>query len=442
MIGYIMQSFILKERVDMSKMPPDTYNAMPITNQDLTSLTVVKPKKSNQIGIVIVNFLRNKLLLNLVVSIFKYQPGVKLYIVEQGIYNKELELFYDMLTAKGHEIIYAGFDAGLSHCRNLGVAKVTEPYVMWCDNDNLFLETTKLDLAIEKLKSYNLDILGLAELFDNKIRHYEVNLTIRLNQVIYKEAETTPDITRCDMCMNCCVARTEIFKGLQWDSRMKLAEHLDFFLTAKQIGMKVACSEITISNQNVQDTHDIVYTSFRNRNKNFWILYAQKWAVRDIVGLDGNAWTIPCDTQPMANNTVVQNIPKVENVKANEVIIKPLKIEQVVSTSASKILAEFNSIITVGGTSCILTKKTCAEAYKREPITNPIYIAAAITAQQKQILQSRGFDFTGNTISKQDIEIRVEPKFTTTYELSSSIEGYRFKLPCPTNKYLSNRGLL
>lgn len=61
-----------------------------------------------------------------------------------------------------------------------------------------------------------------------------------------------PACRAVDVVANFFIAKTEKIRALRWDGDLKLGEHQDFFLRAKQAGLKVAtCSDVKVYHKQV-----------------------------------------------------------------------------------------------------------------------------------------------------------------------------------------------
>lgn len=161
------------------------------------------------------------------------------------------------------------FDTGLSEGRNVLVNHVSTDYFLLCDDDYVFESRTDLDRALEVLKENKLDIVGgeyynyvnipNLKVFVRQITHpfrllrfflhrykrsaYIGNFVMKDKdcelQVSYLPPEK--EITRCDLVNNFFIAHTATVRSMGgWDKELKMGEHEDFFLRAKQKGLQVA----------------------------------------------------------------------------------------------------------------------------------------------------------------------------------------------------------
>jgi hypothetical protein len=410
----------------LPEIPIISNTILPISNLELENIKIISPDKNNEIAIMIVHFLRDQLLLNTLKSIFEYQPGCKIYIADQGVFNKNLNKLYYMLEKNGHQIIYTGFDAGISHCRNQLVKNIKEPYIYWQDDDVLFLSTTNLKSALRILKKYDdLGILGFQEYSKNKITHYEMHLLIENRRIKYipawRDVDKNSDITYCDMVINDALAKKEVFNDILWDERLKLAEHLDFFLQIKfNSKWKVAFANIYTQHQDIEIL-DPNYKLFRDRNKYFFQYYVDKWNIDYLHNLEFKT-NKPYKIEVFQENKAVES-----SEKENIINSKSLELELL---SFIKILNQFNYDYCITGITC--TELVCNKTIKTIPISIsiPRYDKPLIKS-----LESYGYLCTEDTISIDFITIKLSTEYIIKKKNYINNNNH-FYVPCPVVRYL------
>ena len=408
-----------------------TESLLQISEKEAELFTVVSPSKENNIGIVISHFLRDKCLVKTIESIFKYAPGVKLYIADQSIYNKALMKVYDKLIKSGHEVYFVGFDAGLGKSRNYAVQKVKEPYIFWTDNDILFTEETNLQKAIDVLEAHpTIGFVGLQERDGNEINHYEVDLEIKNNAVIYTDAWKNPknqkeNYLKCDMVINDVMARKKVFNNAIWDDRLKLAEHLDFFLNVKyHTKWKVACINSFLNHQETEKDNN--YNMYRSRTKFFWQYYIQKW---DINILDGTNYKSK-EIWKIEKNVILESkeviIPTKEKIPLPILSIK----EEITKLDTKITIQALLETVSSFHIPFVLIKESCGEAifYNDTKIDTKILSIAVNTKEAKtNILQLLNI----KQQEMMDIEIRIFNKIK--HRMYCGIEC---QVPLPAMGYL------
>jgi len=408
----------------MPKLLADTL--LPITDEQLSELKIVSPSRDNIIAVVFDNFLRDQAIFNLIQSIFLYQPGVKIYIAEQSVYHPNTQKLYDMMIEKGHEIIYCGFDCGISVARNTAIKKVNEPYIFVADSDNLFTKKTKLKKLINILeKNPELGFLSLYEYDDDKLNPYEINLVRKEDKLFYENISLDDEIRNndffyCDYTMNVGMSRKELFDEVVYDNEMKLAEHLDFFLQIKyNTKWKVGCAtKISINNQNIPLKNEL-YDQYRCRNKMYWKLYINKWHLTEINKyiLSAERYVTDIETKP---------------IKIIENIISPVKN----TTDKVNDLELFTDILEAHCIDYYLIKDTCLQYVNHSPFSNDIYIAARLNPNVIIELRKKYKQISENIFTKNNIIFNVSPDVPKNSKEHYIIGKKKYKIPCPVLKYL------
>lgn len=407
------------------EMPILTHSICPLTSMDFKNLHVIPPDKNNDIAVCIVTFLRDKLLLKNIKSVLKYQPGVKIYIADQGIYDPLKDVLYKMLESEGHKIIYTGFDCGLSVSRNKLIESVKEPYLFLMDDDLEFLPETDLIKLKEYLEEFpNAGLVGCSMYVNGDIKHYEVDLEIIDNKVYYYDANKKPEnknkeIFFTDMVFNCFLSRKELFEKPIYNNYLKVAEHLDSFLTIKyKTQWNVLASKVPIKNQNV-NIHNPIYDKFRQRNIYFFQFYRDLWNIDTIVGMDKKPFYIKTYENQQSTKKVVHITPLI---------------------NADEVLIEFTDILDEENVPYYLMKKTCLQYIKNYSILDPLYIAFKTSPTLIEKLKHKGYSYNSsrNTFIKGDFTIYQESGIPSKYKIYNEYKGKNFKVPFPVVTYLQN----
>lgn len=208
-------------------------------------------------------------------------PGVRIHLVDDG---RPSALSIDGFPP---EVTHyrTDFDIGLSAGRNLGVSKVTTPYVAVFDDDFKVTEASPIAEVVEYMETDHpeVDIMCL-RLKNNRgeTLTYSANLEERESAAGSKFLRRTgagpAQVDRhkvCHMGFNCMVARTETLRRHQWDPDLKLAEHWDFFLRARDAGLTVGVyMEGWI--RHVRGKGSRLYRRYRNRVGRFRRLALRK----------------------------------------------------------------------------------------------------------------------------------------------------------------------
>jgi hypothetical protein len=402
-------------------LPILTESPLPIDKKDVDDF-YPQTVKQHDFAIMFDNFLRDKITFELIKSIQTHYPTVKMYIGEQGVFNPIKDRLYKKLENAGHEIVYCGFDAGLSVCRNKMVEAIKEPYIFYCDSDNLFIEQTKIEMLQRILN--NDETIGLVSCYETnqtRINHYEKNLKIDNKNICYleipsEERDSNLNYFYCDMTQNVGLVRKDVFKTIKWDNRMKLAEHLDFFLLLKyKSSWKVACSTNVFINNQMYAFKNEKYNAYRNRNKEYWILYESKWKVDSI-----NNWFILKECKSTPSNETVYVAPIVINKGVVEE--QELSLEQAIFN--------FWDEIEPYQRCSFLTKLSCLDVVKNKTfITKKLSISTKTEAIKKEIIS-----IYNNKNRLFTLDINVEPVRPLK---SVKIKHMNFNVPYPVVHYLT-----
>lgn len=415
-------------------VPLLTKSLFPITKKQAEDIEIIPPSPENNIGIVFSHFLRDKCVLETVEAIFKHAPGIKIYIADQSIYNENLMILYSRLMKAGHEIHFVGFDAGLGRSRNYIVKQVKEPYVFWMDNDTLITEQTDFKKAIKILEEHKeIGFVGMQEYDDKELNHYEVDLSIKNKLVVYLDAHNNPknitsEYLKCDMTVNVVMARREVFNDVLWDEDMKLAEHLDFFLSVKY---KTKWKVVSIDSftQHQETPKNIFYNPYRGRGEYFWQFYPRKW---DIIGLDGMQYKGKA-IYTIKNNLTMEfvGVETPDEIIKEEIPTPILPIKEEITKLDTKItiksLLEKVSSLHIP---FVLIKESCGEAifYNETKLDTKILSIAVNTKEAKtNILQLLNI----NQQEMMDIEVRIFNKIKPRMYC-----GIGCQVPLPAMGYL------
>jgi hypothetical protein len=365
-----------------------------------------------------------------------------------------------MLKDKGHEIIYAGYDAGISRCRNLLVKASTEPYIYWQDDDVCFISSTNLTKPLKILKNNSkIGVVGLQEYTKDKINHYEMLLNIENGLVIYTPVWENPEnikkeFIHCDMVINDVMAKREIFKEVMWDENLKLAEHLDFFLQLKyNTKWQVVYTNVFVRHQDIEVDNPAYKQYFRGRNKYFWQFYVDKWHITHLHNLEfkSNApWKIYIF--PFCETAIVPIIEKensahIESVEIEPIIIKEPIIEEKIPANLidlEAVLSKFVEILNKNKCDYVIIDKTCAEMVCKGKLnTSPLMISINnFTKPLIEILEQNGFKFNQDTncVSLSEIDIAIYQKRisnTKNYTFKNKV----YRVPLPVISYLQKLDL-
>jgi len=177
------------------------------------------------VTIIIKTFLRPNALANLLQSIKKYYPNIKIYVADDSDKPR--------IRKDVDEYFVLPFDSGISYGRNYLIDRVKTKYVMLLDDDTIFTENTKIEWALEVFNQSNkIDLVSgyyLPEIFYGSLTKDNNNLVRNM-----RLARTIIDgFPIFDFVPNFFVAKTEKLKNIKWNEKLKILEHTEFFWRAK-----------------------------------------------------------------------------------------------------------------------------------------------------------------------------------------------------------------
>lgn len=432
----------------MLNLPLPLNTILSITEKEADSLKIVRPIKNNEIAVIFDNFLRDKITYNLLDSIARFAPGVKIYISEQGVYDVNMQRLYERLKEHGHEVINVGFDAGISVARNRAIEASTEEFIFMCDCDNIFTSDTNLKRLVQILKTNrNIGLLSLYEKDQNdQIDHYEHDLErkdIELNYIVKSATKEDKTFFWCDYTPNTGMANRKLFEQVKYEESMKLAEHLDFFMQIKY-NTNYTCAvalNTTIKNQRIKCESE-TYKAYRNRNQIFWSLYRSKWGLEVI-----NNYKLPVDVE---NKTDYYIFNKYKVVQPNTLVAKP-KIEikdtrqflDCNSKQSIKHLIDFTDVLDKYALDYYIVGKTCLNYVRHKALYSPYYLGIPVlTTEAKADLKNLKFKIQKIVENKEflyerdNILIHVDLWKPNAFKLFDKIESKNFKVPFPVVQYL------
>lgn len=217
----------------------------------------------SEITIMIKTFEREQCLVNILKSIKEQGIFTKILIADDSKYPyqdniirtfPELDIEYHVLP----------FDSGLSYGRNYLLKRIQTPYFLLCDDDFYFDKRTNLEKALRILINNNIDILSGSIYNYIKVKDLKTKVAwwiqshlgkgflqtfvaeIKIENACLKSKIKTrvkDHLVYADMVHNFFLAKTKKITQLGgWDADLKMSEHGEFFIRAKEMGLTVAHS--------------------------------------------------------------------------------------------------------------------------------------------------------------------------------------------------------
>jgi len=254
---------------------------------------------SERVSILIKTFEREESLLFLLESIRRAGWRMPIFVADDSRepYGRAARAAFPDLDLRYFEL---PFDVGISAGRNRLLKAVETDLLLLMDDDYHVDRRTDVRGAIRLLEEHELDILGglnydyktVRSDFDRFVRSWQMRLTggVPFNYlgeferdgdtltIRYHKGKNGP-YRETDIVINFFVARTERIRALGgWDEALKFDEHTEFFLRAKQHGLRVAySSEFGIGHCPLKLPH---YMPFTDRGEEPLIYIHQKHGIR------------------------------------------------------------------------------------------------------------------------------------------------------------------
>jgi GT2 family glycosyltransferase len=188
-------------------------------------------------------FLRDKYLFNCVRSLKSQAPNIRIVVADDGHVSDQKERTLNELGVDRY--IQLPFNsAPIAKARNLMVDAAETEHVLIGDDDFTYTPASNL---VNMCSLMNLaDIAGGAIMQSDEVLHYEGvfereghNMMLRPLRGSYQNQGQTRYI-QADYVYNFFVAKTSALRKVRWDKRIRASyEHEDFFLSAKEAGLKV-----------------------------------------------------------------------------------------------------------------------------------------------------------------------------------------------------------
>lgn len=256
-----------------------------------TDAGAVEADLLDEVAFCIKTFLREDCLFRLIESVLVYYPKAHIYIADDGSLSRKKLLKYAEWEEKGIHIFLLPFDVGLSAGRNFLVDKSTEKYLLFLDDDFVFTAETKLEIFYNIVsRNSQICLVGGSCITNGVVTRYDGGVEIRDGILTYytdsDENWTKEDTFRwryTDRVFNFFLSRRELFSKVKWDPEFKVAEHISFFLSIKQLSLSdpnfcVAYTD-SVSVDHVTPLMDKVYKAFRRREDEILPLFMEKMKI-------------------------------------------------------------------------------------------------------------------------------------------------------------------
>lgn len=173
------------------------------------------------------------------------------------------------------DVLLLPVDSGLGAGRNALLEECATPYALILDDDMFLTERTFFFTAYAAVNRGEYDIVG-GRSFGGPLTTYLLSLkdgVFRISKGFYYQQG---EFLRCDMVDNYLLVNVEALRSIGgWDAELKLSEHADLFLRAKEAHLRVVgCNNLRFVHGQRTLGDDAFYRSQRNRH----------WATESIAG--------------------------------------------------------------------------------------------------------------------------------------------------------------
>ncbi|CAH1798384.1 unnamed protein product [Owenia fusiformis] len=241
---------------------------------------------------------RLDLVKRLLLSVWDFYPKMKCIVIddynEDFAQNPDLQHFFNNST----NVIYhqAHNDAGISYGRNLALNFVKTKYVFLTDDDMVFSSKTNITKLVDLLEHTDLTIAGatckpnhpfegvfmVRPTYPNAqntstMASYETVDLLQYPSMYFERLQCYGQCYVTDIILNAFLAPLEqLLKMGGWDASIKTQEHMDFFLTVRKFGLKVAdCFDVEVLHRSPANNP---LRMKRMKNSNIYFkLIKQKW---------------------------------------------------------------------------------------------------------------------------------------------------------------------
>ena len=197
-------------------------------------------------------------------SIQSYYPGAKVIIADDS--SKPLEL-----TGENLEVIQLPFNSGLSVGLNRALERVTTPFVVRMDDDQLLTPHTKIHEQIFFLKDHSeVDLVGVLLYHMPKCRslkkaaeeYYKQPMDYAPKKLLISHmTEIDEAHIVVGKSSNTFVARTDKLKEIGYDDNIRMIDHNEFFFRAA--GNIVSVLDKTAFVLHYRNRFDMNYEKYR-----------------------------------------------------------------------------------------------------------------------------------------------------------------------------------
>lgn len=194
-------------------------------NDENTQIKKKQEQWIKEITILIKTFNRYKPATELIISVNKFYPNLRIIVADDGILNQQMHYRKFRKTVQYYKLKY---DLGLSFGRNYLVKKAKTKYVVILDDDFQFVKNTTLYKLYDLHKTIGADIvsgkLDDRHAFGARMERLEEKKRIK---IIEEQRPNEIDSTECwqtQRVLNFFLAKRSFLLKNPWENRLKLEE--------------------------------------------------------------------------------------------------------------------------------------------------------------------------------------------------------------------------
>lgn len=181
----------------------------------------------DDLTVMVKTFERPAALARFLESAHRLFPGLRVIVVDDSRAPSRHE---------GVETVALPFDSGVSAGRNAGLARITTPFFVLCDDDFVFFRGTSLVHAVRTMREHeDIDVLGGTVIDLPFYRTVDMRGRRAPGATGPAPAGTIGGLERRELIRNFFVGRTERVRVVGWDDRLKRVDHADFFGRARGV---------------------------------------------------------------------------------------------------------------------------------------------------------------------------------------------------------------
>ncbi|XP_066272574.1 beta-1,4 N-acetylgalactosaminyltransferase 1-like [Branchiostoma lanceolatum] len=222
---------------------------------------------SRKITIITKTFIRYASIRKLLSSIRKFYPNIRVVVADDSRPVEDLQ-------AENVDHFVMPFAAGWFAGRNLAVSQVTTPYLLWVDDDFVFVPETKLENLLEVLENTKLDLVA-GTVGRTGIRYTKMDIVpgdengdcLRIHDLHHWGP--VPGFPQCRLSTrvtNFFLARTDSVRAVGFDPVYTRSAHTQFFMAAIGRLRVASCDHVRIDHVSDKPAE---YKKFRNEGGDY-----------------------------------------------------------------------------------------------------------------------------------------------------------------------------